>query len=76
MCHLLPVMYGVLANSGSQQWTDTITSTPKFGPLVQKQLLIVPKFCLPLFISFFEARNFGVNSNKTLVDQHTFKCKE
>ena len=40
-----------------------------------KQLLILPKFCMPLFISFFD-RNFGVTSNKRLVDLLTFKCKE
>jgi len=58
MCYLLPVMCGVFDNSGNHRlngqlfqthWTDTITSPPKFGPLVQKQLLILPKFCLPLF---------------------------
>ena len=77
-----PVMYGVLYNSwnhslNGQQFqthgTDTITSPPKFGP---NQLLKLPKFCLPLFTSFLEDRNFGVNSNKTFVDLLVFKCKK
>jgi len=81
MHYLSPVMYWSLDNSrnhslkGQQfktHWTDTITS-PKFGP---KQLLILHIFCLPLFISFFEDRNFGVNSDRTLVDLLTFKCME
>jgi hypothetical protein len=37
---------------------------------------ILPKFCLTFFILFFEDRNFGVNSDKILVDLLTFKCKE
>ncbi len=57
-------------------WTATITSPPNILPLGPKQLLILPKFCLPLFISFFEGINVGVHSDKTLVDLLTFKCKE
>ena len=85
MCYLPPVMYGVFENSGNHSlndqqfkthWTDTVSSETKIWPLGPKQLLILPKLCLPLFISFFEARKFGVNSDKTLVDLLTFKCKE
>jgi hypothetical protein len=45
MCYLPTVMYGVFDNSenhslnGQQfkmQWTDKITSPPKFGPLAKK----------------------------------------
>ena len=36
----------LMASSFTLLWTDTITSPPKFGPI---QLLILPKFCLPLF---------------------------
>jgi hypothetical protein len=38
-----------------------------------KKLFISPKFCLPLFISLSEDRDFGVNSDKTIVDLLTFK---
>ena len=84
MCYLPPVMYGVFDNSGNHslngQQLDTLDRynhfTTKIWPLGPKQLLILPKFCLPLFISFFEDRNFGVTSNKTLVDLLTIKCKE
>jgi len=44
ICYLPMVIYGVFGNSGNHspngqqfktQWTDTITSPPKFGPLAQ-----------------------------------------
>ena len=77
-------MYGVFDNSGNHslnglqfQTLDRYSHfTTKIWPLGPKQLFISPKFCLPLFISFFEDRNFGVTSNKTLVDLLTFNCKE
>jgi len=53
----------------------TITSPPKFGPLAQKSFDIA-QILFATFISFFEDRNFGLNSDKTLVDLLTFKCKE
>jgi len=85
MCYLLPVMYGVFDNSGNhslngQQFKDTLDRynhfITKIWPLGQKQLLILPKFHLPLFISLFEDRDFVVNSDKTRMDLLTFKCKE
>jgi hypothetical protein len=72
MCYLPPVMYGVLDNSGNhrlngQQFKDTLDRCNHFNtkiwPLGPKQLFILPKCCL----SLFEDKNFGVNSNKTLV---------
>jgi hypothetical protein len=56
-------------------WTDTITSPPNLTPW-PKTAFDIAKYCLPLFISFFEDRNFGVNSNKTPVDLLAFKYKE
>jgi hypothetical protein len=46
MCYLPTVIYGVFDSSGNHnlngqqfktQWTDTITSPPKFGPLAQNK---------------------------------------
>jgi len=56
MCDLPTVMYGVFGNSGNHsfngqqfktQWTDTITSSPKFGPLAQNSF-DTAQTCLPL----------------------------
>jgi len=85
LCYSPPVLHGVIDNSGNpslngQQFqthcTDTINSSPKFDPLAQNSFRYCPNFVCHFFISFFEDRNFGVNSDKTLVGPLTFKCKE
>jgi hypothetical protein len=84
MCYLPPIMYGVFENSGNHSPNGQQFKTlgrynhfnTKIWPLGPQQLLILPKFCLSLFISCFEARNFGVNSDKTFVNLLTFKYKE
>ena len=41
----------LMASSFTLHWTDTVTSpfTTKIWPLGPKQILILPKFCLPRF---------------------------
>jgi len=72
----LTVLGSTAIMASSLRHTGEKKITTKIWPLDPKQLLILPKFCLPLFISFFEDRNFGINSDKTLVDLLTFKFKE
>jgi len=56
MCYLPTVMYGVFDNSGNHNLNGQQDRynhfTTKIWPLGPKQLLILPKFSLPLFISF------------------------
>jgi len=74
------VIYGVFDISGNHSLNGQQLNagkinhfTTKIWPLGPKQLLILPIFYLPLSISFFADRNFGVNSGKALVDLLTFK---
>jgi len=78
MWYLPTIMYGAFDNSGNDSlngqqshWTYNHFTT-KFWPLGPKELLILPKFCLPLLFNFFKERNFGLNSDKTLVDLLTY----
>jgi len=61
ICYLSPVMYGGFDNSGNhslngQQFqthrTDTVTSTPKFGPLTQNSFWYCPNFVYHFLFHF------------------------
>ena len=68
MCCLPPVMCGVFDNLNGPAVTDTLDRhnhfTTKIWPLHSKQLLILPKFCLPLFSSFLRIEILELTAKK------------
>ena len=72
MCYLSTVMYGVFDNSGNHSlngqqfkthWTYNHFAT-KIWPLGPKQLLILPKFCLPLLFHFLRIEILELTTTK------------